>query len=336
MLWAFFLLLPVLGAVVVFGTALINGYPVPGGPRPRLGAPFAFAVFGVGLLLAGMLAGALTNLADLDLVETVFEEGAMIYVDLRRRAGGDGRRRLLDAEVVRLPAAVGTVVRPRRPRRTGDRPRRAAAADRRLRRPGGDGRHVRLQRPGRAVEHVVHGRPRADGAGRARVPRSRPRRRRRARRGGRRRPVGRPDAGVDDDVAGPGGQLRRPADGDVPRARPRPAGRPRRPRRARRDPRPARRPGPTAAPAGPRRDGARLRRLADADRRHARRLVPATGAGRGRRRAVAAREHHDPRGAGQRDALRARRPRAVRPVGRATRPVASSGPTPASRSGWSR
>jgi heme/copper-type cytochrome/quinol oxidase subunit 1 len=79
-LWAMFLLLPVLGTVVVFATTLVNGYPVPGGPRPRVGPPFAFAVLGVGLLLAGMLAGALTNLTGLDLVGTVFEEGAMIYV----------------------------------------------------------------------------------------------------------------------------------------------------------------------------------------------------------------------------------------------------------------
>jgi heme/copper-type cytochrome/quinol oxidase subunit 1 len=79
-LWGFFLLLPLLGVLVVFGTALLTGRPMAGAPRPRVNAPFAFGLFGVGFVLVGMLAGALQGIGDLDLDATVFEEGAMVYV----------------------------------------------------------------------------------------------------------------------------------------------------------------------------------------------------------------------------------------------------------------
>jgi cytochrome o ubiquinol oxidase subunit 1 len=78
--WAFFLLLPVLGALMVMGTFALVAKPTKGGPGPRLNAAFLFAFFGAGLVLAGMLAGALTNIIDLNLQGTVFEEGALLLV----------------------------------------------------------------------------------------------------------------------------------------------------------------------------------------------------------------------------------------------------------------
>lgn len=78
--WAFFLLLPVLGALMVMGIFALVARPSRGGPGPRLNAPFLFAFFGAELVFAGMLAGAVTNIVDLGLQNTVFEEGALFLV----------------------------------------------------------------------------------------------------------------------------------------------------------------------------------------------------------------------------------------------------------------
>ena len=81
-------------------------------------------------------------------------------------------------------------------------------------------RHVRLRRPGRAVERARHASATADGRRRAGLRRARGcvRPRRDGDADGRRRPVGRPDARVGDDVAGAARQLRRGPDGHVARA----------------------------------------------------------------------------------------------------------------------
>jgi cytochrome o ubiquinol oxidase subunit 1 len=88
--WAFFLLLPLLGAVVVLGAVALIARPTRGGPRPRLASPFLFAVLGALLVIAGMVAGAITNLRDLALENTVFEEGAMLLVAYGGALGGLG------------------------------------------------------------------------------------------------------------------------------------------------------------------------------------------------------------------------------------------------------
>lgn len=77
--WAFFLLLPVLGVVLVTAVVGLVGKPTRG-ERPNIGAPFVCAFLGTELVFAGMLAGALTNIVDLGLGGTVFEEGALVLV----------------------------------------------------------------------------------------------------------------------------------------------------------------------------------------------------------------------------------------------------------------
>lgn len=78
--WAFFLLVPVLGVLVVTGIVALMAKPTKGGPRPAISAPFLFAFFGAELVFAGMLAGAVNHIADLGLIGTVFEEGATTLV----------------------------------------------------------------------------------------------------------------------------------------------------------------------------------------------------------------------------------------------------------------
>ena len=68
--------LPVLGAVVVLLLAPLAFL----GARPRINVPFVFAFFGLGMILVGMVGGLLTGVTDLQLIGTVFEEGAFVYV----------------------------------------------------------------------------------------------------------------------------------------------------------------------------------------------------------------------------------------------------------------
>lgn len=78
-LWAFFLGLPLLGAVVVFGLVALIARP-DGRGVPRVSAPFALAVVGAGMVVAGMLAAAANHLVDLGLLVTAVEEAATVYV----------------------------------------------------------------------------------------------------------------------------------------------------------------------------------------------------------------------------------------------------------------
>jgi len=77
--WAFFLLLPVLGVLLVTAVVGLVAKPTRG-ERPNIGAPIVFAFLGTELVVAGMLAGALTNIVDLGLGGTVFEEAALVLV----------------------------------------------------------------------------------------------------------------------------------------------------------------------------------------------------------------------------------------------------------------
>ena len=116
--YAFFTLLPLLGALIVMGVGALAAKPGPSsmrpakalerqpdrtgaaplndateGPertRPRITAAFVFSFFGLGMIFVGMLGGALIPLVDLGLQGTVFEEGAFVYVAYGAVLGGLG------------------------------------------------------------------------------------------------------------------------------------------------------------------------------------------------------------------------------------------------------
>jgi heme/copper-type cytochrome/quinol oxidase subunit 1 len=71
-----FNVLPVLGAVIVFLLAPLAFVKT----RPKITAPFVFGLFGVLMILAGMVGGILYGVLDLGLQGTVFEEGSYTYV----------------------------------------------------------------------------------------------------------------------------------------------------------------------------------------------------------------------------------------------------------------
>ena len=75
-LLAVFLGLPLLGALVV----LLSVGAVARGARPRLISPLIFATLGTLMILVGMAGTALHSVSDLELIGTVFEEGALVYV----------------------------------------------------------------------------------------------------------------------------------------------------------------------------------------------------------------------------------------------------------------
>jgi heme/copper-type cytochrome/quinol oxidase subunit 1 len=80
--YAIFTLLPLLGVVIVMliGLLTVRTFPWGGETRPNITAPFLFAFLGLGMVLVGMLAGALYPIRDLGLQGTVFEEAALVYV----------------------------------------------------------------------------------------------------------------------------------------------------------------------------------------------------------------------------------------------------------------
>ncbi len=67
--------LPLLGGVVVLLVFLLAA-----AGRPRIQSPVLFAFFGAGMVLVGLVGNALYHVGDAQLVGTVFEEGAWIYV----------------------------------------------------------------------------------------------------------------------------------------------------------------------------------------------------------------------------------------------------------------
>ncbi|MET0577711.1 MAG: cbb3-type cytochrome c oxidase subunit I, partial [Ilumatobacteraceae bacterium] len=81
--YALFTLLPILGVVIVLGIGAIAARPshdTETWVKPRVTAAFVFAFFGAGMILVGMLGGALVPITDLGLQGTVFEEGVFVYV----------------------------------------------------------------------------------------------------------------------------------------------------------------------------------------------------------------------------------------------------------------
>jgi heme/copper-type cytochrome/quinol oxidase subunit 1 len=78
--YAFFTLLPILGALIVMLVGALAAKPARDRRRPRITAPFVFAFLGLAMVFTGMLGGALVPIVDLGLQGTVFEEGALVYV----------------------------------------------------------------------------------------------------------------------------------------------------------------------------------------------------------------------------------------------------------------
>jgi heme/copper-type cytochrome/quinol oxidase subunit 1 len=78
--YAFFTLLPILGALIVMLIGALAAKPTGDRRRPRITAPFVFAFLGLAMVFTGMLGGALVPIVDLGLQGTVFEEGALVYV----------------------------------------------------------------------------------------------------------------------------------------------------------------------------------------------------------------------------------------------------------------
>jgi heme/copper-type cytochrome/quinol oxidase subunit 1 len=79
--YAMFVLLPILGVVIVLALGALAAKPERGsGARPNITPAFLVAFFGLGMVLVGMLGGALVPITDLGLQGTVFEEAALVYV----------------------------------------------------------------------------------------------------------------------------------------------------------------------------------------------------------------------------------------------------------------
>jgi heme/copper-type cytochrome/quinol oxidase subunit 1 len=78
--YAIFTLLPLLGALVVLAMGALAAKPDRSGARLKITAPFLFTFFGFGMILVGMLGGALLPIEDAGLQGTVFEEATLVYV----------------------------------------------------------------------------------------------------------------------------------------------------------------------------------------------------------------------------------------------------------------
>lgn len=82
--WAFFHLLPVLGATLLFLVMALVAKPEKNDDgetiKPRITAGFLFAFFGFGMVMVGMLGAAIEPIVDLGLIGTVFGEASLVYV----------------------------------------------------------------------------------------------------------------------------------------------------------------------------------------------------------------------------------------------------------------
>ncbi len=82
--WAFFHLLPVLGATILFLMLGLLAKPMKNDHgetiKPKIGAGFLFAFFGFAMVMVGMLGAAIEPIVDLGLIGTVFAEASLVYV----------------------------------------------------------------------------------------------------------------------------------------------------------------------------------------------------------------------------------------------------------------
>jgi len=74
--YALFNKLPIIGVVVVLGLSLLALKNA----KAKLNAAFVPAFLGVGMVLTGMIGGAVYKVANLKLANTVFDEGVLVYV----------------------------------------------------------------------------------------------------------------------------------------------------------------------------------------------------------------------------------------------------------------
>lgn len=72
--------LPLLGLLVVMGLGGLTAKNGVANGRPRVTAAFVFSFLGLGMIFVGLAGNALMGIADLELVGTTFEEGAVVYV----------------------------------------------------------------------------------------------------------------------------------------------------------------------------------------------------------------------------------------------------------------
>ena len=72
--------LPLLGLLVTLALGLLTAQQGLANGKPRITSPFVFSVFGVGMILVGVLGNFLVGITDLELIGTTFEEGATLYV----------------------------------------------------------------------------------------------------------------------------------------------------------------------------------------------------------------------------------------------------------------
>ncbi len=77
--YLFFNLLPLLGALMVLGVMAFAAKPEKGA-SPRITGGFLLSLFGVLIVVVGMVANALYEIVDLELIGTVFEEGTTLAV----------------------------------------------------------------------------------------------------------------------------------------------------------------------------------------------------------------------------------------------------------------
>ena len=73
--------------------------------RPNITPAFVFAFFGLGMILVGMLGGALLPITDLGLQGTVFEEASLVYIVYGGVLGALGGLAWWLAEVLRAHRA---------------------------------------------------------------------------------------------------------------------------------------------------------------------------------------------------------------------------------------
>ncbi len=82
--WAFFHLLPIMGAGILFLIALFLAKPERDDDgttiKPRVTPAFLFAFFGFAMVFVGMLGAALEPIVDLGLIGTVFAEASLVYI----------------------------------------------------------------------------------------------------------------------------------------------------------------------------------------------------------------------------------------------------------------